>query len=59
MSHDSHRELGRMALGAAGSLILSGGPERLLRASRPNSKLHGVQVGGARATRRSGRFSSS
>ena len=57
MSHDSHRELGRMALGAAGSLILSGGPERLLRASRP--KLHGVQVGGARATRRSGRFSSS
>ena len=45
MTGCNRRELGRMALRTAGSLVLAGGPEGLLGGSRPNSNFHGVQIG--------------
>lgn len=45
MSEYSRRDLGRMALGAAGSLLLAGGPKDLQAAGKPNSKIKGVQIG--------------
>lgn len=44
MSRYSRRDLGRMALGAAGGLVLSGSLESL-SAAKPNSKIKGVQIG--------------
>jgi len=45
MSEYSRRDLGKMALGAAGSLLLAGGLEDLQAAGKPNSKIKGVQIG--------------
>lgn len=44
MAHYNRRELGRMTLGAAGSLVL-GGPKDLAAGVSPNSKFQGVQIG--------------
>ncbi len=45
MPEYSRRDLGRMALGAAGSLLIAGGREDLQAAGKPNSKIKGVQIG--------------